>query len=421
MKLQNQTLAYLSISILFIISVWGTIFYFNMLDEIHHSIDEGLSNFKSLIIQKAEKDSTLLGAAALEKGNYSATPVDQRTALSTYDRYSDTLIFIPAEDEYAPMRMLTTAFENKGRYYELKVISSKVEEDELIESLFWSVIGLYIVLIISIITINAVVLKRLWKPFYHLLRQLQRFRVDRNDPLPDVRTSTSEFVQLKEAATLLASHAVEAFRNQKQFTENAAHELQTPLAIAINNLELLLEKGTLSSQDADSVTQTLGIISRMVQLNRSLVLLSKIENKQFIHTEELSVNQLITQVLEDLQEFIAYKEITIEFDAAEDFTIQADPTLARVLISNLIRNAIFHNSSSGRVTIGVSGTTLSISNTAVQSALDASAIFKRFYKDPKKSKSTGLGLAIVKAICEVYHYRVSYQFDGMHRFEVRFA
>lgn len=421
MKLHNQSLTYLSISILIIISIWGTVFYFNMLGDVHHSIDEGLSNFKSLIIQKSDQDTTLLSGGTFTRGNYSVTPITKSQALSTYDQYSDTTIFMPTEDDYAPMRMLTTAFENHNTYYQLKVISSKVEEDELIESLFWSIIGLYVVLIISIILINTIVLKRLWKPFYNLVHQLQYYRVDRNDPPPDIHTSTEEFVQLKEATDTLTRHALDAFNNQKQFTENAAHELQTPLAVATNKLELLLEKGSLDATDAETVTQTMRIISRMIQLNKSLLLLSKIENRQFIQQQDQSVNQIVNQIVNDLEEFVAYKEITVGIEASADITIKMDPTLAQILISNLIRNAIFHSNNGGMVKISITDATLSISNTAENLALDSRVIFKRFYKDAKNQQSTGLGLAIVKAICQVYHYNVSYSFDGMHCFRINFA
>ena len=76
--------------------------------------------------------------------------------------------------------------------------------------------------------------------------------------------------------------------NLKKFTSHTTHELQTPLAIATNKLELILEKGDLGDANAGSIADVLRIIERLTQLNKSLLLLSKIENKQnfplLIHT-----------------------------------------------------------------------------------------------------------------------------------------
>src|SRR5690606_1084412 len=149
MKLLNQSLKYLSISILLIVSFWSVIFYVNMIDEIHDSIDDGLDNYKLLIVQKADTDSTLLSKRYFDESNYAIREISQSAAIRVKDTYVDTLMYMPDEDDLEPVRMLTTAFENNGHYYELKVINSMVEEDDLIEDLFWAVFWLYIILVVS--------------------------------------------------------------------------------------------------------------------------------------------------------------------------------------------------------------------------------------------------------------------------------
>jgi signal transduction histidine kinase len=366
-------------------------------------------------------DSSILIPATFNENNYVIHEINEAQALSTYDQYVDTSIYLSVTKDYEPVRMLNSAFALQGKYYQLKIISSMVEEDDLVSHLFWSIIWLYLILLICIILINNVVLRRLWRPFYSLLGQLQEFRIGKDEKLPTTQTQTDEFLQLKDASHTLIRHATETYRNQKQFTENASHELQTPLAIITNKLELLLENGTLNHKDADTVSQTLQIISRLTQLNKSLLLLSKIENRQFVEDQPISINNLIHEILEDLQEFVEFKQIKITLNDTQKVIVEMDQTLARVLVSNLIRNAIFHNKKQGNLCIEINHNTLTIQNTATAGPLVADDIFKRFYKQNRETQSVGLGLSIVHAICERYGFSIVYSFPGTHQFSIRFS
>ncbi|MEH0157428.1 HAMP domain-containing sensor histidine kinase [Limibacter armeniacum] len=420
MKLLNQSLKFLSISILLIVSVWSVILYFNLLDEIYDSIDDGLDNYKLLIIRKAERDPSVLHKIEFDESNYAIQPISKQIALGIRDTYKDTLMYMPYEEDLEPVRLLKSAFAHNGKYYQLQVISSMVEEDDLIEDLFWSIVWLYLILIVSIISINNVVLKKLWKPFYNLLTQLKSFRIDKGSTITDIDTDTKEFKELQNACEILIEHATTAYSNQKQFTENAAHELQTPLAVITSKLELLLENNNLETNDADTIAQVLQITSRLKQLNKSLLLLSKIENRQFSDRQEVSINQLTTQVITGLEDFTQFKGISIKLDEASALSLEMDKMLASILISNLIRNAIFHNIQGGDVIVQIQPDKFIVSNSSDVGALNEKEIFKRFYKNTETDKSTGLGLAIAHAICQLYGYTITYSFTGRHNFEVYF-
>lgn len=422
MKLLNKSLQYLSISIFLIVTIWSIIFYVNMLDEIHDSIDDGLENYKFLIIQKADDDSTVLKKNYFDESNYAIRKISEPIALAMKDRYVDTLMYMQDEDDLEPVRILTTAFENHGHFYELKIINSMVEEDDLIEDLFWSVFWLYFILVASIIIINNIVLRKLWKPFYNFLSQVTSFRLGRSKELPDITTDVKEFNSLKNAVNTLLQHSLETYEQQKQFIENASHELQTPLAVATNKLELLLEKGSIEASEAESLAQILAIIERLVRLNKSLLLLTKIENKQFFDRQSISINRIVQQTVQDLEEFAEFKGVKIVVNEISDLNVQMDVALANIIVANLTKNAIFHNVPNGVVTIDISANAIEISNTGNAEALDAEKIFSRFYKSmDKESMGTGLGLAIVKAICGMYDFDVAYRFENdKHCFNVRF-
>lgn len=420
MKLQNKSLKYLSISILIIISIWAPLFYYIIKDEIHDSLDKGLTNQKILVIQQKLLDTTT--AEILEiQGNYFIKEVDESSALAMTDHFKDTTIYPPGSKHAVSMRMLTTAFQAGEHYYELKVFSSTLEEDDLIADLFWATIWLYIVLIVSIIAINNLALKRLWRPFYQLLDHFKAFSIEKNETLPDVKTQTTEFSELKKAADEMTRHARAVFNSQKQFTENAAHELQTPLAVLTNKLELLLEKGELDDLTATQLSESLGIVHHLKQLNKSLLLLSKIENKQFIENQQVELAPLCHEVLNNLEPFASFKAIQMDLQQPASPTIHMNKILAHILISNLIKNAIFHNKEGGKVFIELNQHQFSVSNTALNGELNASNLFKRFYKGDASHKSTGLGLSIVKAICDTYGFAVQYNYaQARHHFIINF-
>lgn len=425
MKLQNQSLFYLSASILFIVAVWSVIFYFNMLSEIKSSIDEELENHKRLIILRADK-YTIQENDYFDERNYIVKTIGERLALSARTQYKDTLVYMQDDDdqekELEPVRMLSTVFESNGNYYQLKIINPMVEEDDLIKSLFWGIFWLYIIVVVSIIIVNGLVLKRLWKPFYDFLEQLKKFRLNTKKELPQILSNTKEFNDLSLAVHTLLQHSVEAFEQQKQFIGNASHELQTPLAITTNKLELLLEQHNLGEEQAGNIAEILEIIERMVRLNQSLLFLAKIENKQFFNNEPVAFNIVVQRVIMDFQEFADFKNITIKLQEEKEVMLQMDVSLASIIASNLIKNAIIHNKTNGEVKIQLSNNSFTVRNTGSIVPLDDKKVFTRFYKSSVNNGGTGLGLAIVKAICNLYGFQLKYQFDEeqLHSFTVVF-
>lgn len=425
MKLLNKSLIYLCVSLLFIIGIWSVVFYFNMLGEIKESVDEGLDNYKRQIVYQAQKDTTVLAKNNFEEGFFAIREITKIQALSMKDRYIDTLLYMQDADdespELEPVRLLATAFENNGDYYELQIINSMVEEDDLVEELIYDAVWLYFILIISIVLINNFVLQRLWKPFYSLLNQLKNYRIGSSKNFPEAKTKTKEFTDLQNAVNILLQQNIETYEQQKQFIGNASHELQTPLAIATNKLELLIEKGTLQTEQAKNIAEIMSIIERLVRLNKSLLLLSKIENKQFLENQTISFNEIVEQSINDLEEIAEFKSIKINTSEKAKLTVEMDISLANIIVSNLLRNAIFHNVSGGNVSVKIFENTIQISNTGIKQPLHAEKIFSRFYKSETNPSSTGLGLAIVKAICDLYGFSISYRFEnGLHYFEIRF-
>ncbi|MGV3630609.1 MAG: sensor histidine kinase [Bacteroidota bacterium] len=414
MKLLNHTLAYLSGSLLIVIGIWAVVFYFNMLDEVYDSIDDGLDNYKMLIIQKAQNDSTILHKSDFAESNYFIREIPEKQAVRIHEHYQDTLMYMQNEEDFEPVRLLTTVFSHQGHYYELHIISSMVEEDDLVEDLLYSLIFLYLAIVMSILLINNFLLKKIWKPFYQLIARLKRFNLKHATSFEPPETKVVEFQSLNETILGMLNQNIEIYNSQKQFIENASHELQTPLAVCINKIELMLEENHLSEKQTQSLQEIIQNIQRLTRLNKSLLLLSKIENKQFTENETIDFNALCKQLIQDFSELLTFKDIHLELKENGTFHHRMNRDLAVILLSNLIKNAITHNSAEKFIRIYMDEQSFSISNSGQLLPLDPERIFTRFYKASEKNSSTGLGLSIIKAITEHYHLSVNYMYDGVH-------
>lgn len=426
MKLLNKSISYLSLSILGIVTIWAVIFYVNMLQEIKSSIDEGLENYKRLIIKNAEHDPSMLTKNYFDESFFTIHPIEKQEALAFKDQYLDTIIAMQDADDEAlepePVRMLVSAFETNGKFYRLKVANSMVEEDDLIGELLWDVIWLYLILILGILVINNIVLKKLWHPFYSLLAQLKSFRLGASHELVRTNTTVKEFMDLESSMNHLLQQNINAFERQKEFVGNASHELQTPLAIMANKLELFLENTSVNNKEAESMAEIYQIVQRLIRLNNSLLLLTKIENKQFFDNRLVFINETVQQCVRDLEDMAAFRKIKIEVRESCPLETVMDISLANILVGNLVKNAVHHTSATGNIIITITDSKFEVQNTAVGGPLDEELVFSRFYGSRKETGRSGLGLSIVRAIADLYGHRVQYGFDhGMHSFEILFT
>jgi len=257
---------------------------------------------------------------------------------------------------------------------------------------------------------------------YALLRWLDGYTVGaRNAPLA-VETSVTEFRKLNDAARRYAERAESSFERQKQFIGNASHEMQTPLAVCRNRLEMLVDDAhALTGEQLGEIAKVQRTLDYLVRLNRSLLLLSKIDNGQFPEAEEVDVNALVRRTAEDMEEIYAYRSMRFALVDEGPLTARMNPSLAGSVVANLLKNAFVHGDEGGEVTVRVAPRRFTVCNSGAGGPLDAGRIFDRFYQGTKKEGSTGLGLAVVDAVCRLYGLKVSYSYkEGRHCFAVDF-
>lgn len=419
MKLINHTLLFLSVILFTTVGLWAILFNSQLLKQVKVTIDGGLENQKIVVIDKLKDDSIIVEQYKFLDNNYIVKQVSENYALKVRDAYTDTFIFSNLKQKSYQVRMLTTAFVAEGdTYFEMKIISNEIDKGKLMGKIAMSLVWLFLFLIVSTLMVNNLVLKKTWRPFYDVLQYLNDFRLDKSVSRELDKTRIREFSLLNESIQNLLKTNVDIFNSQKQFIENASHELQTPLAIGINKLEMLAENEQLAPEQIEQIGEIISTFQRLSGLNKSLLLLSKIENKQFIQKEPIDFNAVFTRIIEDFSDYTEFQNIKITYQKEGNWVFSMNKNLAEILAMNLVKNAIIHNQKGGALTICLASNYFSIENSSDKTELPAQNLFERFNKDTSSTNSTGLGLAIVKAIAEVSGLSVTYTYKGTHVFKV---
>ena len=325
----------------------------------------------------------------------------------------------PLPRETEPYRTLRGSLLVDGRYRLLHIRIAFIESEDLIEGIVWAQAGLFGVLAVLLILAVSMMARRVWQPFFSILRDARAFRLGHGQALPAHPTRISEFADLGHTLAQLTGSAESAYQTQRAFTENAAHELQTPLAILRGKLQNMIQSPELSHAQAGDISEALATLERMHRLQKSLLLLARIENKQFSLREPIKLDELIRHLLERVEDQLADKQISV-IRRLHPATVSADPALVDILVSNLISNAIRHNQIKGSLEIEVNLNSLTIANTGPALPFPAAQIFERFVRS-YAAQGSGLGLAISRQVANEYGWQLAYKFEeGRHVFLLAF-
>lgn len=422
MKLSYRIITHLSIALSLVLTLWAGLFYFTIIEEINDEMDDSLESYSEQILVRF-----LAGEEVASKSNHSNNEYYLAMVTAEYAQkkpnvsYTDSMVYIPAKRETEPARILTTIFkDDDNNFYELSVLTPTIEKKDLKEAILYWVILLYITLLLLIILTSIYIYHRSNRPLYTLLAWMETYKVGgTNRPLEN-ETDITEFRQLNEAAIRNMERAEEVFERQKQFIGNASHEMQTPLAVCRNRLENLMEDDTLTEIQLKELAKTHHTLAYMTKLNKSLLLLYKIDNDQFNNVSDIDVNSLVKQIMHDYEEVYAYMHITTNVKQTGIFHLQMNETLATILLNNLIKNSYVHNVSKGTIAIEIDSDSVRFKNTGPGCLLNTNLIFERFYQASKKESSIGLGLALVKSICDKEKLLLHYAYEeNMHCFKIQ--
>ncbi|WP_298647127.1 HAMP domain-containing sensor histidine kinase [uncultured Proteiniphilum sp.] len=421
MKLIYHIIIRLSIILSVALAIWAVFFYVRMIDEINDETDDSLEDYSEQIIMRLLAGEELPSESNNSNNQYYLKEITTAEAQNKpHIRYLDSMVYIPLKKETEPARILTTIYKDENRkYYELVVAIPTIEKKDLKEAILYWIIFLYFGLLLCILLINVWVYHESNRPLHKLLAWLNRYKIGReNAPLKN-DTDITEFKKLNETVVKSMKRSEEVFEEQKQFIGNASHEIQTPLAVCRNRLENLMDDESLTKTQLEELSKTLRTLEYITRLNKTLLLLSKIENRQFSGTHEIELNSIIKKNIRDYEEVYAHMNIDVEIRESGIFKVVMNRTLADILVNNIIKNAFVHNMTNGKINIEISSSKLIFKNTGQGSSLDPQFIFKRFYQGNKKPESSGLGLALIKSICDLGKLHINYAFEeDFHRFEI---
>jgi signal transduction histidine kinase len=392
------------------------------MNEIYDGIDEGLNNLKQEFVYKANGSSDFI--LSMEKHNPLNIIVEKislEEAENFEETYSASRVYFVTEEEDEEVRMLTTAFfcESDKQYYKLKIFTSTVESEDLIENMLYLLIALWICLALVIILVIQKVVHSSNRPFYKLLNNLRNFKLNEMNIIKFPATNIQEYTELNKSVKNLLESNINAYNEQKNFIENASHELQTPLTITIGKLELLANDKKLEKEQLENITSALSSLNRMKRLNNSLLLLSKIKNKQFSGNERINMILVFEEILNDFEDLINHKKLVLDMEKkAGSLNISMNKDLAYILANNLIKNAVSHNIKGGNISIVFESDTIIISNDGIPANNDN--IFERYISSSTDAKSSGLGLSIAKSITGIYNFSITHRYQNKHIFTIKF-
>lgn len=419
MKLIYKITLRLALVLLPIIALWAVVFYYTMVEEINDESDDSLAEYAGIIIRRRLAGIPLPEPNNGSNNSYNITLIKENDAVVPAMTFHDEMVYIPEQEDTEPARVLTTFFvDDNDNMYKLTVAMPTFERDDLLSAIFWYVLVLYALLVLITLLVTTLVFYRSMQPLYSLLAWLDRYIPGQKvENIPD--SSVVEFHKLSMATQLAVSRAEEHFQQQKQFIGNASHELQTPLAIIGNRIEWLVDKTVLTEEQYMELAKVQQTLNSLVKLNRTLLLLTKIDNGQFPESSPIDLTAILKEEMEIYDDIYSCNGIKSNMELPVEFVVEMNESLAKTLVTNLLKNAYRHSYSGANISVVLRDRELVVCNEG-EAPLDKERIFERFYHRGDSS-STGLGLSLVNSICRYYGFAVNYSFeDSNHCFSVRF-
>jgi len=416
--LTKTNLNFLSIS-LFVFLIGIIVFYYLLRKQVDENINQDLKKQQQTIL--AQLESVHQSGRLPDNKNQFVIINPGRMDAPASERYTDTLIYLSSNKAYVPYRKLQFNTSVNNQSFDIQLFKSLEETDMLIVRIFLIMTFVVVIIIISLLVMNWYISLKAWKGFYDTIEKIKKYDVNQHDDFILHEVEVKEFKELNNVLISMTNRIRGDYINLKEYTENASHEIQTPLAIISSKMEVLLQNSDLNEKQYKAVADAYNASNRLSRLNKTLILLAKIENRQFPDSKKINVSELIENHLELLEDLIENKKLKLTKEMDKNKELYINPYLADVLIMNILKNAIRHNYKAGEIMVFLNNESLQIKNTGDEPKVDTQKLFQRFYKVSTSSESTGLGLALVNKICNLYGYDKQYVFENsFHSIKIGF-
>lgn len=383
-----------------------------------NQVDEDLQIEQREITTYVDKYNFLPEMMKVKDQIISYTPI---SAPGAKKHFSTVDVKDTGENDVEKFRRLEFSLPVNGLWYKISVSKSLEETDNITHSVLLISFSTILIILVVSFAINRIVLKNIWRPFYQSLETVKNFSIQKEKRLGFAATETEEFTFMNRTLETLTWRAQREYLALKTFSENAAHEIQTPIAIIRSKLDLLIQDEALTQKQSENLQSVYNAIHKLTTLNQHLLLLAKIENNQFGAVAEINFDIELEKKCSDFNELWQAEGLKVNMEITP-VTVKMNGDLANILLNNLLSNATKYNYRNGALQIKLNREQLIIKNTSEGSALDSDNIFRRFYKPSYNSGSSGLGLSIIKQICEVSGMNIYYTYkENRHTFTIHFA
>ncbi len=410
------TILFLIVSMV-VFGVGGVITYHVMKREIDFEqrafLMERLSGIESYIIRRDINHK-------ITRQKWSITPLPELVE-ETEPVFSDTIVTHATLERPEPHLKLEVIKNINGRSFDIIVFDLIIESDDINDVVTESLTKTFLILLVSFTALGLLIFYFQMRPFQRVLEIIKKFSISGTEPVVFPKTTISDFRRLNLFLKEMTEKVRRDYRSLKEFSENASHELQTPIAIMLGKLDILLEDETLTESQLEQISSIQFTAKRLSNLSNSLSLLTKIENQEFPTKASVDVREKLERILLDFKELFDLKSIKTSTEIQGEIILQADPVLIEILLTNLVNNAIRHNNEEGVIKVSLINNQLIVSNTGSELKSSPDELFQRFKKSNQSNASMGLGLAIVKKICELYGYEITYENEkNYHHLKVTF-
>jgi len=343
----------------------------------------------------------------------------RKTTGKNVPAYLQTVELYDTEDHTTKKyRSVQYSYRLKGQNYLITISKSLEPLNGLSRSIAIITSITLLLVIFTTVMLNNFVLKNLWRPFYKSLESLKEFSLGQPANTAFEETKIAEFNFMNAQLRSMIYNAEKEYRMLKEFSENASHEMQTPISIIQSKLDLIIQSNNLGDQESIAIQGAYQAVRRLASLGQALLLLSKIETNQFHEIACVSLQHRLKEKVGQLEELWTEKDLHIDCKLSSS-CINANPDLIDILLNNLLSNAARHNLNGGSIRILLEANKLIISNAGLADEIDPARIFTRFHKQNPNSVGTGLGLAIIKQICDRSKIDLRYSFfNDLHTFSL---
>jgi len=408
----------INITATILIFVFGSIaFYFVLQYVLVRQLDETLRGEQQEIVEFVKSHNQL---PDIQNTRHQWITIAPAIDMQRRSRAKSILVYNKREDEQEWIRQLNFTVNTSTGIYSITVNKSETETEELLKGIILVTIGMIGFILLFNYLINRKLVTRLWQPFYNTIASIKEYHISSQQPLQLAKEPIDEINLLNDSLNQMTQRIHSDFHALRSFTENASHEMQTPLAVIRSKVDTLLQE---TEGRKETIQQLLSIedaTHRLSKLHQSLLLLTRLENRQFLFDEPIDLKYIIETKSEERKELLQAKNLSLQLNCVS-VTLNFHPHLAEMLITNLMNNAIRYTPEGGSILIQLTTRQLTISNTATGDALDTTRLFERFYKTDPASEGTGLGLAIIKQICNAAGFTIAYQLtEGKHQFTIQF-